>query len=148
MTGFYHKTGWFTNQNMRGVRTIRRGWLDRVLTEDYIAEKGEDRMGKFIPFEKLSKAEKKKRNAAKRTVWTISPVTRKPDNPKAYRRSRRKDPINDEDPGPASFLLPEENNQKKYLKSQSKKVYNPEIDMLRFMTKQLHSKQSTKGSAK
>ena len=55
-------------------------------------------MEKFIPFEKLSKAEKKKRNAVKRTVWTISPVTRKPDNPKAYRRSRRKDSLSDEDP--------------------------------------------------
>ena len=55
-------------------------------------------MKKYIPYEKLSKTEKKKRNAAKRIVWTISPVTRRPDNPKAYNRHRMKDSKKDPDP--------------------------------------------------
>ena len=45
-------------------------------------------MNQFIPYEKLSKKEKRKQNAAKRTVWDISPVTRRPENPKAYNRQK------------------------------------------------------------
>ncbi|MBP3411800.1 MAG: hypothetical protein J6K89_00915 [Oscillospiraceae bacterium] len=46
-------------------------------------------MEKMIPFEKLSKKEQRKRNAAKRGSWgAVSPVTRKPDNPKAYNRRK------------------------------------------------------------
>lgn len=42
-------------------------------------------MEKFIPYEKLSKKEKKKINLAKRQTWgSMSPVTRKPENSKAY----------------------------------------------------------------
>ena len=55
-------------------------------------------MKKYIPYEKLSKKEKKKRDAAKRSLWEISPVTRRPENPKAYKRSRKKDFMNDENP--------------------------------------------------
>lgn len=49
-------------------------------------------MEKMIPFEKLSKKEQRKRNAHKRGSWgVISPVTRKPENPRAYcRRKARK----------------------------------------------------------
>ena len=45
-------------------------------------------MGKFIPYEKLSKKKKRELNAAGRTTWDISPVTRRPENPKAYNRAK------------------------------------------------------------
>lgn len=46
-------------------------------------------MEKFIPYEKLSKKEQKKINAARRTTWgSISPVTRKPENSRAYNRKK------------------------------------------------------------
>lgn len=46
-------------------------------------------MEKFIPFEKLSKKEQRKRNAQKRGSWgALNPVTRKPANPKAYHRQK------------------------------------------------------------
>jgi hypothetical protein len=47
-------------------------------------------MEKFIPYEKLSKKEKKKINSKNRNTWNISPVTRKPPNPKAYNRNKVK----------------------------------------------------------
>ena len=46
-------------------------------------------MEKYIPYEKLSKKEKKKINAAQRGSWgAINPVTRKPENSRAYNRRR------------------------------------------------------------
>ena len=49
-------------------------------------------MEKFIPFEKLSKKEKKKMNQAKRQTWgELNPVTRKPANSKAYNRKKAQD---------------------------------------------------------
>ena len=47
-------------------------------------------MKKFIPYEKLSKKERRKRNARGRTTWgaALNPVTRKPENSKAYVRRR------------------------------------------------------------
>ena len=46
-------------------------------------------MEKFIPYEKLSKKEKRRLDAQRRTTWgAISPVTRKPANSKAYSRSK------------------------------------------------------------
>ena len=45
-------------------------------------------MEKFIPYEKLSKKKKRELDAGRRTVWTISPVTRKGENPKAYNRRK------------------------------------------------------------
>jgi len=45
-------------------------------------------MVKFIPYEKLSKKQQKEQNARRRTLWTVSPVTRKPANPKAYNRKK------------------------------------------------------------
>lgn len=46
-------------------------------------------MEKFIPFEKLSKKEKKKRNAQARNTWgALNPATRKPANSKAYNRQK------------------------------------------------------------
>ena len=45
-------------------------------------------METFVPFEKLSKKKKKELNRARRGVWTCSPVTRRPANPKAYNRKK------------------------------------------------------------
>jgi hypothetical protein len=44
-------------------------------------------MENFIPFEKLSKQKKREQLAQKRRTWgNLNPVTRKPENPKAYKR--------------------------------------------------------------
>ncbi len=59
-------------------------------------------MNNFTPYEKLSKKERRKRNAEKRTVWTISPVTRRPANPKAYNRKKAQRP-DDGDAVPFDF---------------------------------------------
>ena len=49
-------------------------------------------MEKFIPYEKLSKKEKRKIDQAKRQTWgELNPVTRKPANSKAYNRSKARD---------------------------------------------------------
>ena len=46
-------------------------------------------MDKYIPYEKLSKKEKRKLDAAKRTTWgTLNPTTRKPENSRAYNRKK------------------------------------------------------------
>ena len=46
-------------------------------------------MEKFIPYEKLSKKEKRKVDVAKRNIWVnLNPVTRKPQNSKAYNRNK------------------------------------------------------------
>ena len=46
-------------------------------------------MEKFIPYGKLSKKEKRKIDAARRGTWgAMSPVTRKPENSKAYNRNK------------------------------------------------------------
>ena len=46
-------------------------------------------MEKFIPYEKLSKKEKRKLDLSKRQTWgNLNPVTRKPESSKAYNRKR------------------------------------------------------------
>ncbi len=46
-------------------------------------------MEKFIPYEKLSKKQKRALDAQRRNTWgALSPVTRKPEHPKAYKRSK------------------------------------------------------------
>ena len=46
-------------------------------------------MERFIPYEKLSKKEKRKADTAKRATWGgINPVTRKPLSSKAYNRNK------------------------------------------------------------
>lgn len=43
----------------------------------------------FIPYGKLSKKEKRKIDQAKRQTWgALNPVTRKPENSKAYNRKK------------------------------------------------------------
>ena len=59
-------------------------------------------MGKFVPYEKLSKKEKRRRNAEKRGIWgALSPVTRRSENPKAYKRKKAQ--LSDDDAVPLSF---------------------------------------------
>ena len=46
-------------------------------------------MVKFVSYEKLSKKKKRELNAKRRGSWGgLSPVTRKPANPKAYNRAK------------------------------------------------------------
>ena len=46
-------------------------------------------MDKFIPYEKLSKRKKRELDAARRGSWgALSPVTRRPEKPKAYKRKK------------------------------------------------------------
>ena len=46
-------------------------------------------MEKFIPYEKLSKKEKRKIDQARRQTWgELNPVTRKPENSRAYNRRK------------------------------------------------------------
>lgn len=46
-------------------------------------------MDRYIPYEKLSKKAKKAADAARRGTWNgISPVTRKPENSRAYNRKK------------------------------------------------------------
>ena len=49
-------------------------------------------MDKYIPYEKLSKKEKRKVDAMRRNTWgERNPVTRKPENSRAYNRKRTQD---------------------------------------------------------
>ena len=46
-------------------------------------------MERFIPYEKLSKKKKRELDAMKRGSWGgLNPVTRRPENPKAYNRKK------------------------------------------------------------
>ncbi len=54
-------------------------------------------MEKFVPYEKLSKKKKRERNAGRRTLWAISPVTRRSENPKAYNRKKAQKGMDDSD---------------------------------------------------
>ena len=45
-------------------------------------------MDRFIPYEKLSKKRRKEQNTQRRERWAISPVTRRPPNPRAYNRRK------------------------------------------------------------
>lgn len=53
-------------------------------------------MTKHIPYEKLSKKEKRKQDSMKRNTWgSLNPVTRKPENSNAYNRKKLK-PVDDD----------------------------------------------------
>ncbi len=61
-------------------------------------------MEKFIPYAKLSKKEKRRRNAMQRNTWgPLNPVTRKSPNSKAYDRKKARKWM--EDPYTVSFLF-------------------------------------------
>lgn len=60
-------------------------------------------MEKYIPYEKLSKKKQKEWNACRRNTWgELSPVTRKPANPRAYNRRKAQ---NWKEPDSVPFLL-------------------------------------------
>ena len=61
-------------------------------------------MDKFIPYEKLSKKQQKAYNARKRRTWSINPVTRRPDDPKAYKRKKTRK-WDQDDPAVSSFFM-------------------------------------------
>jgi len=62
-------------------------------------------MEKFIPYEKLSKKEKRKLDNARRQTWgALNPITRKPENIKVYNRKKRQD-RSTELPDPVAFVL-------------------------------------------
>ena len=62
-------------------------------------------MEKFIPYEKLSKKEKRKIDQIRRQTWnSLNPVTRKPENSKAYNRRKSQD-WKKELPNPAILLF-------------------------------------------
>ena len=64
-------------------------------------------MEKFIPYEKLSKKEKRKMDLAKRQTWgELNPVTRKPEHSKAYNRNKARNWKCDyHDPVPGSVFI-------------------------------------------
>ena len=63
-------------------------------------------MEKFIPYEKLSKKEKRKLDLAKRQNWgDLNPVTRKPENSKAYNRNKARNWKREISRNPAPGLL-------------------------------------------
>ncbi len=46
-------------------------------------------MEKFVPYEKMSKKQRRAVDAKRRGSWgSLNPVTRKPANPKAYNRQK------------------------------------------------------------
>ena len=63
-------------------------------------------MEKFIPYEKLSKKEKRKIDQARRRTWgELNPVTRKPENSKAYNRNKARNWKRDyHEPVPGIFM--------------------------------------------
>ena len=64
-------------------------------------------MKKFIPYEKLSKKEKRKLDLAKRQTWgELNPVTRKPTNSRAYNRKKAQDWKRDMPSNPVLFFNP------------------------------------------
>lgn len=63
-------------------------------------------MEKFIPFEKLSKKKQRELNAAKRNTWgSMNPITRKPDNSKAYNRRKAQSWKKDSSSVPFAYFM-------------------------------------------
>lgn len=63
-------------------------------------------MEKFIPYEKLSKKKQRELNAMKRGSWgDVNPVTRRPENPKAYNRRKAQRRIDGSGFEPSCFFI-------------------------------------------
>ncbi len=45
-------------------------------------------MKKFVPYEKMSKKQKREIDREKRNLWNMNPATRKSENKKAYNRKK------------------------------------------------------------
>ena len=72
------------------MRTKRR-INSRCCRDGSDLEHEEEVMERFIPYEKLSKKEKRKLDQARRQTWgDLNPVTRKPENSRAYNRQKIK----------------------------------------------------------
>ena len=64
-------------------------------------------MEKYIPYGKLSKKEKRRADRAGRRTWgELNPVTRKPENSKAYNRKRSQAWKRELPPDACDFFLP------------------------------------------
>lgn len=64
-------------------------------------------MEKFVPYEKLSKKEKRKIDQMRRGSWgDVNPVSRKVESKKLYNRKRSQDWKNDVPPLPRPYFLP------------------------------------------
>ena len=61
-------------------------------------------MERVIPFDKMSKKEKKAYNKKRRVVWEFSPVTRKKESAKAYSRKKMRRCREDEPASPFFFF--------------------------------------------
>lgn len=62
-------------------------------------------MADFIAYEKLSKKKKRELDALRRKTWgQISPVTRRPENPKAYDRKKARNRRDDYGSGSVLFV--------------------------------------------
>ena len=60
-------------------------------------------MEKFIPYEKLSKKKRRELDKARRGTWALNPVTRRPENPKAYNRKTARNWKDDSNSVPFCF---------------------------------------------
>lgn len=64
-------------------------------------------MEKFVPYEKLSKRRKRELDRQRRGSWgALKPVTRKPQNPKAYNRKQARKRREDAGFGPVCLPWP------------------------------------------
>lgn len=62
-------------------------------------------MQNFVPYEKLSKKKRRELDALRRGSWGgLNPVTRRPENPKAYNRRKAQSRKNDSAFEPFSFF--------------------------------------------
>ena len=61
-------------------------------------------MDKFIPYEKLSKKKKRELDKTHRGTWALNPVTRRPENPKAYNRKTARNWKDDSNSAPFCFV--------------------------------------------
>ncbi|MBQ7437331.1 MAG: hypothetical protein IJV30_08440 [Oscillospiraceae bacterium] len=53
-------------------------------------------MKNFIPYNKLSPKQRRAVDKQSRVLWEISPVTRRPENPKAYHRAKLKQEVREQ----------------------------------------------------
>ena len=84
-------------------------------------------MERFIPYGKLSPKKKRELAKRRRKTWgALNPVTRKPENPKAYKRkSRRNDDF--DSAGGFFYLLPRKSVELYTLIIYNKSVFNTEV---------------------
>ena len=69
-----------------------------------MGKRSEGEMNRMIPYDKMSKKEKKAYDEKRRVVWGISPVTRKKGNAKVYSRKKARK-WEDDIPLTALFLI-------------------------------------------